>query len=310
MNQKVFLLSLLLLTYAFVFAQSNRDTTVKIDENYITLSEIVINKNLDVTSFVRRIKTDTTFYKAFRNLRIIGYTATNDIRMLNKNNKTEASLNSVIRQDRLGNCRIMKVLNQKATGDFFDKNGNYNYYTAQMYAGLFFTKDTVCGENNIVKGHEFSTAGLSGIDKHKEQLKMLFFNPGKKIKGLPLISNKTAIFSPEMADNYDMEIDYKDYNGTPCYVFSVQVKKDKKSNVVIDRMVTWFDSKTFDIVARNYSLKYDAGVYDFDVKMKVQMKKVGNLLVPELLAYNGNWKVMFNKRERGVFTATLSDFVE
>lgn len=310
MNQKVFLLSLLLLTYAFVFAQSNRDTTVKIDENYITLSEIVINKNLDVASFIRRIKTDTTFYKAFRNLRIIGYTATNDIRMLNKNNKTEASLNSVIRQDRLGNCRIMKVLNQKATGDFFDKNGNYNYYTAQMYAGLFFTKDTVCGENNIVKGHEFSTAGLSGIDKHKEQLKMLFFNPGKKIKGLPLISNKTAIFSPEMADNYDMEIDYKDYNGTPCYVFSVQVKKDKKSNVVIDRMVTWFDSKTFDIVARNYSLKYDAGVYDFDVKMKVQMKKVGNLLVPELLAYNGNWKVMFNKRERGVFTATLSDFVE
>jgi len=310
MNQKFFLLSLLLLTYAFVFAQSNRDTTVKIDENYITLSEIVINKNLDVASFIRRIKTDTTFYKAFRNLRIIGYTATNDIRMLNKNNKTEASLNSVIRQDRLGNCRIMKVLNQKATGDFFDKNGNYNYYTSQMYAGLFFTKDTVCGENNIVKGHEFSTAGLSGIDKHKEQLKMLFFNPGKKIKGLPLISNKTAIFSPEMADNYDMEIDYKDYNGTPCYVFSVQVKKDKKSNVVIDRMVTWFDSKTFDIVARNYSLKYDAGVYDFDVKMKVQMKKVGNLLVPELLAYNGNWKVMFNKRERGVFTATLSDFVE
>ena len=310
MNQKFFLLSLLLLTYAFVFAQSNRDTTVKIDENYITLSEIVINKNLDVASFIRRIKTDTTFYKAFRNLRIIGYTATNDIRMLNKNNKTEASLNSVIRQDRLGNCRIMKVLNQKATGDFFDKNGNYNYYTAQMYAGLFFTKDMVCGENNIVKGHEFSTAGLSGIDKHKEQLKMLFFNPGKKIKGLPLISNKTAIFSPEMADNYDMEIDYKDYNGTPCYVFSVQVKKDKKSNVVIDRMVTWFDSKTFDIVARNYSLKYDAGVYDFDVKMKVQMKKVGNLLVPELLAYNGNWKVMFNKRERGVFTATLSDFVE
>jgi len=310
MNQKFFLLSLLLLTYAFVFAQSNRDTTVKIDENYITLSEIVINKNLDVASFIRRIKTDTTFYKAFRNLRIIGYTATNDIRMLNKNNKTEASLNSVIRQDRLGNCRIMKVLNQKATGDFFDKNGNYNYYTAQMYAGLFFTKDTVCGENNIVKGHEFSTAGLSGIDKHKEQLKMLFFNPGKKIKGLPLISNKTAIFSPEMADNYDMEIDYKDYNGTPCYVFSVQVKNDKKDNVVIDRMVTWFDSKTFDIVARNYSLKYDAGVYDFDVKMKVQMKKVGNLLVPELLAYNGNWKVMFNKRERGVFTATLSDFVE
>src|SRR5690348_2202811 len=310
MNQKFFLLSLLLLSHAFLFAQSNRDTTVKVDENYITLSEIVINKNLDVASFISRVKTDTTFYKAFRNLRIIGYTATNDIRMVDRRDKTEASLNSVTRQDRVGNCRIMKVLHQKVTGDFFDKKGNYNYYTAQMYAGLFFTKDTVCGENNIVKGYEFSTAGLSGIDKHKEQLKMLFFNPGKKIKGLPFISNKTAIFSLEMADNYDMQIDYQPYNGTPCYIFSVTVKSDKKSNVVIDKMVTWFDAKTFDIVARNYSLKYDAGVYDFDVKKNVQLKKVGNLLVPEILAYHGNWKVMFNKRERGVFTATLSDFAE
>jgi hypothetical protein len=51
----------------------------------------------------------------------------------------------------------MEVLEQTHSGDIFDKNGNYNYYTAQMYAGLFFTKDSVCGEDNIVKGHEFST---------------------------------------------------------------------------------------------------------------------------------------------------------
>ena len=28
--------------------------------------------------------------------------------------------------------------------------------------------------------------GKSGMAKHKEQLKMLFFNPGKKIPGIPL----------------------------------------------------------------------------------------------------------------------------
>ena len=310
MIQKFLLLSLLMLGSLFLFAQDENDSTVKVDENYITLSEIVINKNLDVASFVQRVKNDTTFYKAFKNLRILGYKAINDIRMLDKNGKTEASLHSTTEQIRKGNCRRMKVLDQKTTGNFFDRNGNFNYYTAQMYAGLFFTKDSVCGENNIVKGNEFSTSGLSGIEKHKEQLKMLFFNPGKKINGLPFISNKTAIFSPEMADNYDMKIDFTDFNQTPCYVFSISVKKDKKSNVVIDQMTTWFDAKTFDIVARNYSLKYDAGFYDFDVKMKVQMTKVGNLLVPSLLTYDGNWKVVFNKRERGVFTATLSDFVK
>jgi hypothetical protein len=310
MMQKFFLFTLLLLNVSFLFAQKENDSTLEVDGNYITLSEIVINKKLDIASFVQRVKTDTTFYKAFRNLRIIGYTSINDIRMLDKKGKLNASLHSTTKQVRRGNCRTMQVLDQKATGNFFDKKGNFNYYTAQMYAGLFFTKDSVCGETNIVKGHEFSTEKLSGIEKHKEQLKMLFFNPGKKINGLPFISNKTAIFSPEMAENYDMKIDYKELNQTPCYVFSINVKDGKKDNVVIDEMTTWFDANTFDILARNYSLKYDAGVYDFDVKMKVQMTKVGNLLVPSLLAYNGNWKVLFNKRERGVFTATLFDFTE
>ena len=45
---------------------------------------------------------------------------------------------------------------------------------------VFFTKQEVCGEDNIVKGVEHSTKSKSGIEKHKEQLKMLFFNPGKK----------------------------------------------------------------------------------------------------------------------------------
>ena len=310
MFQKSITLFVLLLASSFLFAQKETDSTVKVNENYITLSEIVVNRKLDVASFIQRVKTDTTFYKAFRNLRIVGYKAINDIRMLDKNGKIKASLHSITQQIRKGNCRTMKVLGQKTTGDIFDQQGNFNYYTAQMYAGLFFTKDSVCGETNIVKGHEFSTAGLSGIEKHKEQLKMLFFDPGKKINGLPFISNKTEIFDPAMAQNYNMYIDYRNYNSVACYVFTINVKDDRKSNVVIDEMTTWFDAKTFEIVARNYVLSYDAGAYDFNVKMEVQMTKVGELLVPNLLTYNGNWKVIFNKRERGVFTATLSDFKE
>ncbi len=308
MIKKFIALCVLLPASLFLFAQKEKDSTVKVDENYITLSEIVVNKNLDVASFIQRVKNDTTFYKAFRNLRVMGYKAINDIRMLDKNGKIQASLQSTTEQIRKGNCRTMKVLNQRTTGDIFDRQGNFNYYTAQMYAGLFFTKDSVCGETNIVKGHEFSTSGLSGIDKHKEQLKMLFFNPGKKINGLPFISNKTEIFDPEVAKNYNMYIDYRNYNSIPCYVFTINVKDGRKNNVVIDEMTSWFDAKTFEIVARNYALSYDAGVYDFNVKMEVQMTKVGDLLVPDLLTYNGNWKVIFNKRERGVFTATLSDF--
>ncbi|HEY5464114.1 MAG TPA: hypothetical protein VIJ95_12710 [Hanamia sp.] len=309
MIQKFSALSVLVFFSLSLFAQQKTDTTIKVNDNYITLSEIVVNNKLDVPAFIERVKNDTTFYKAFRNLRIIGYTAINDIRMLDKNGNIEASLHSKTKQIRTGNCRKMKVLSQTTTGDILDKDGNFNYYTAQMYAGLFFTKDSVCGENNIVKGYEFSTKGLSGIEKHKEQLKMLFFNPGKKINGLPFISNKTAIFDASMADKYDMNIDFKDYDSIPCYVFTIKVKDNKKGDVVINKMTTWFNEKTFEIVARNYSLSYDAGLYDFNVEMEVKMTKAGDLLVPSLLRYNGNWKAIFKKRERGVFTATLFDFV-
>lgn len=59
----------------------------------------------------------------------------------------------------------MKTLQEQVTGDIYDENREFNYYTAKMYASLFFTKDSVCGEDNIVTGREFSTAGKSGLEK-------------------------------------------------------------------------------------------------------------------------------------------------
>ncbi|MBW7952059.1 MAG: hypothetical protein H3C56_05770, partial [Chitinophagaceae bacterium] len=50
--------------------------------------------------------------------------------------------------------------------------------------------------------------------------------------------------------------------------------------------------------------------YDFDVSMEVQMTNYKGLTVPKLLRYRGNWNVLFKKRERALFTATLFDFNE
>ncbi len=284
------------------------DTTVKVDQKEITLSEVVVDSKLNVPAFINRIKNDSSFYKAFRNLHIIGYSAINDIRMLDKEGRSAAGLYSKTQQLRDSGCRHMTVLEEQSTGDFYNEDHQYNYYTAQMYASLFFTNGLVCGEDNIVAGKAFSTEGKSGMEKHKEQLKMLFFNPGKRINGLPFMSNKTAIYDDEMAEYYDMSIDMDDYNKTSCYIFRQKVKPGKEGDVVVDEMTTWFNDSTYEVVARNYSLSYSAMVYDFKVSMEVQMTHAGNLLVPALLRYNGNWKAIFKKRERGVFTATLYDF--
>ena len=52
------------------------------------------------------------------------------------------------------------------------------------------------------------------------------------------------------------------------------------------------------------------GVYDFDVHIEVEMTNYKNLLVPKVMRYNGNWDVIFKKRENGIFTATLFDFTD
>ncbi|UAY53708.1 hypothetical protein K9M53_07750 [Ferruginibacter albus] len=296
-----------ILIVADVFAQKPADTVV-IGQKVITLSTVLVNNKFNVPSFIEKIQNDTSFYKAFKNLHVLGYTAYNDIRILNKDGSSKASLNSKTKQSVNNGCRTMQTLQQQVTGDMFDADSNFNYYTAQMYASLFFTKGAVCGENNIVGNKEFSTEGKSGIDKHKEQLKMLFFDPGKKITGIPFVSNKTAVFDDDMADRYDMNIDMDDYNKTSCYIFTLTVKPEYKGNVVIDEMKTWFNDSTYEVVARNYSLSYSAGVYDFDVQMEVQMTHYKDLLVPALMRYTGNWKVLFKGRERGAFTATLFDF--
>ncbi len=278
----------------------------------IDLSEVVVRTDINVPKFIDRVKNDTTFYKAFKNLHVLGFTSLNDIRILDKKGKQKAALESKTRQNRADGCRTMEVLSATSQGDFYNDDSSFNYYTAELYAGLFFTKGKVCGENNIVAGTSFDAKGKSGVAKHKEQLKMLFFNPGKKIPGIPFIGNKINVFDPDVAEYYDFLIDQLEYEGKQAYLFSVKARADlspgEKNKIVIDDMVTWFDAKTMEVLARNYSLSFDAGVYDFDVSMEVQMTKFGDYLVPKTLRYKGNWDVVFKKRERGVFTATLFDF--
>jgi len=305
---KSLLLTLLLWVLALWGAAQQRDSVIRMGASAITLSEVVVNNRLNVPVFIARIKDDTSFYKAFRNLRILGFSAINDIRMNNAGGEAKATLRSRTRQNRAGNCRTMTTLEETATGDIYDADHAFNYYTAQLYASLFFTRDTVCGEDNIVAGRAFSTSGKSGMEKHKEQLKMLFFNPGKRINGIPLISDKTAIFDEDMAFRYNMDIDLQTRNNTSCIVFIQKVKPEFRGGVVIDEMTTWFDDRTYEVLARNYSLSYDAVLYDFKVSMEVELAHYGQLLVPVLIRYNGNWKAVFKKRERGVFTATLFDF--
>ena len=73
-------------------AQQTKDSAIAIGKKMVTLSEIVVDNQLNVPVFINRIKNDSTFYKAFRNLHVLGFSSINDIRMLKKDGTAEASL--------------------------------------------------------------------------------------------------------------------------------------------------------------------------------------------------------------------------
>ena len=115
-----------------------------------------------------------------------------------------------------------------------------------------------------------------------------------------------------MAERYDFAIDMDAFKGEMCYIFSCKPRTDlssgEKDKIVVNDMTTWFNINTWEIVARTYDLSYNAGVYDFDVHMELEMTKFNNYLEAKLLRYQGNWDVVMKKRERAIFTATLFDF--
>jgi len=309
MKNVLLILSFLLWAYS---GYSQDDTSdVEAVRNTVNLSEVVVRSGLNVSRFLQLVKNDTTFFKAFKNLRVLGFSAINDVRMLDKKGAVKASLKSKTKQLVSGGCRTMQVLEEQHSGDIYEGAG-FNYYTAQLYASLLFTNGKVCGDNNIVKGIDVEVRSKGGIERHKEQLKMMFFNPGKKIPGIPFIGDKLDLFDKDIAVYYDYIIDMIDYNGQPCYKFSIKSKENlsgsEKDRIVFDNLVTWFNTKTMEIVGREYDLSYNTGLYDFDVHMEVQMTKFDGYMVPSLIRYKGTWDVAFKKRENGLFTAILYDF--
>jgi hypothetical protein len=273
----------------------------------IAIDEIIIKspkEGFNIGEFIDKIRNDTTFYKAFRSMHLVTYNADNNIQVYEKkSNQVKASLVSETKQIYRAGCRTMNTLDEKVTGDFYDKKRRYNYYTAELYASLFFTNGKVCGENNIVKGKLEEENGGSSMEKNKAKLKQLMFNPGSKISGIPLMGNKSAIFDPEIAKMYDFKLSVDTKNGVECYVFEATPKPGFINDVVYRQFKTWFRESDYSIISRDYALNYNTLAYDFDVKIHVDLEQHGNMLLPSYISYRGNWFAFTKGREKVNFTA-------
>ena len=64
-------LALIALSFCFMHAARAQDDTADVEavRRMVSLSEVVVRSDLNISRFLQRIKNDTSFYKAFRNLR-------------------------------------------------------------------------------------------------------------------------------------------------------------------------------------------------------------------------------------------------
>ena len=294
-----------------LFAQNKRivfsDTlkSVTIDSNLT----ITAKRGLSMNDFVQVMLNDTAFYEAFRNLRKFSFNATNKIETFNNDNLSTAKIYRKINHDNSTRNYKQTVLSAIDSGKIFKRNGDYNLYTVKMFSYIFMNDRNT--DFTQVKSY---TKTESDEETFKQKLKTLIFNPGKKVDGIPLISDKTEIFGKDLKKYYDFTFYYATYQDTvPVYYFKCKVKDGlswwREDDTMIKELTTIFNAKDFTILGRYIDMQYSSAPFDFNVKMNIELAYVTeDLLVPVHISYDGDWDIPFKKKEICTFDIYHTNF--
>lgn len=302
--KRIYLFLSLLGIFSSAFAQKtprfNPDTvlTVTIDS-----AIKITSTRLTAETFINEIINDTSFYAAFRNMKKYTFTAENRIFTYDKKDEVEGKIYRKIYHNNQGPYK-MEILEKKDEGKVYKRNGKYSLYTVEMFDYIFMN----AYNSDFVPSAPGSGPKGESNESYKDKLKTLIFSPGKPIKGVPFIGNKTQIFTPNMRQYYD----YTYYRGTyldsiPVYRFKVKLKPDISSwtegGMMIKELVTIFDMRNFQILGRYVDMKYGNLAFDFDVQMNIELGYFGEdkTLLPTKISYQGNWDIPFKKEERASF---------
>jgi hypothetical protein len=277
-----------------------------------TIRTIVIDSLVDIRShklnaqdFIDAVLADTSFYKAFQNMKQYSFTAENRIFTYDKKNKVDGKVYRKIVHSSVAGKHKMEYLAKLDSGNMFKKNGKYQLYTVEMFDYIF----TNAYNSDFVKGDALPGSGGKN-ESYKDKLKTLIFTPGRKVKGIPFISSKTEIFSEDMREYYYYEFARGKYLDTiPVYRFRVRCKPSTSDgDTMIKEMTTIFDERTFQILGRYIDMKFSNMFVDFDVQMNIELNNFGGELLPTKITYQGNWNIPFHKEERASFLIVHKDY--
>lgn len=286
-----------------VQAQSDIAKAVQLDS--VTID--AVNRGFVVEDFIEMVRSDTSFYQAFKNLHFYPYTIKSKFTAFDKKGNVAAAQQRKAKQFVMDRNKWIVIDEEEVEGNFYKRKKKFRYYTAELLDIIFFDRDTVFASNKIsVNFEEMETA--SNIDK----LKLLMFNPGARIPGVPGAGNKLAIFDDEMVKYYNYSISSEVYRDSiPTYVFTCRMKDVRdfeRGKIVIRELKTSFDKRNFRITSRNYDMGFHSIFFDFDVRIEVHHHFVNGQLVPSEFSYIGYWKIATKKAERAAFKVEFEDY--
>jgi hypothetical protein len=204
----------------------------------------------------------------------------------------------------------MEIFNEQVMGNYLNHAGDYNYYTSNFYSRVFYKPTQPCSDT-ISTTNKMSRAQRI-LETRTDELKKLIYTPGQEAS-IPLIGHKTAIFSERMIDHYDFSIGSGVHeSGGESYVFTATIKPffnmDYPNGSVVKFLEITMDKKSYQVLSRKYKLQYNAGVYNFDVLMLVNLGQHQGKYVPIDIRYDGYWKVVGKKKENCAFHFKITEF--
>lgn len=288
-------------------AVAQRDTLLK----HIQLDEVVISAQatgFSVEAFMRQVREDTTFHKAFLNTRYHPHTMRSALVVVNKGERELATLYRESRLHREGPMARQSIDLERETGRMRTRKGEYRYLTAEMYDDVFFPLGTFKADNSVA-ARKLEIQRGSRFDKYKSELKKFMFDPGSEIASVPLIGYKLALFEPHMAPLYDFRIWSDTRHGEACWVFSADAKPEHRDGrTVIKTMDTWFHQESGEVIARQYRIANSSLILDFDITIQVENMRKDGALLPVRVDYDGDWNIPLKKRELVKFFLVFSDW--
>ena len=305
---KKILLSFFLLLSAFGLRaqQINRFNPDTIRTIVIDSVVNIRSHRLNAQDFIDAVMADTSFYKAFQNMKKYAFTAENRIFTYDKKNRVDGKVYRRLLHSNVNGTHKIEYTAKRDSGNVFKKNGKYQLYTVEMFDYIFMN----AYNSDFIKAEELP-GDIKGMNEgYKAKLKTLIFTPGRKVTGIPFISSKTEIFGPDMRQFYRYEFARGKYLDTiPVYRFRV-IKKPSTADgdVMIREMTTIFDERTFEILGRYIDMKYSNMLFDFNVQMNIELNNFNGQPLPVKITYQGNWNIPFHKEERASFLIVHKDY--